>query len=128
MRFRKALVLVFVAALTVSVAGNAVAVSRVLITGRDIKDGSIQLRDLSPATRVALRGQRGPAGERGDPGSQGFTGAPGPPGPAGSSFNDFALESDMGRLCGAIREIQRQLPTSFFFIYSFQFSSCGYFY
>jgi len=59
------------AALLVSLSGNAAAFSG-LITGKNIKDGTIQLVDLSPSARKALEGQRGP---RGLPGPAGGTGS-----------------------------------------------------
>jgi hypothetical protein len=51
---------------------TAQTVSRKLITGKQIKDGSLQAKDLSKKARVSLRGKTGP---RGLPGIQG------PPGP-----------------------------------------------
>ena len=56
---------------------------RTLLTGKDIRDGSIEMRDLSHAARAALRGQRGPVG---------------PPGPAGSAGSAFELEARVGKL------------------------------
>lgn len=59
-----------------------------LITGKQIKDGSIAAKDLSPAARTTLKGNRGPAGPAGPtgaagaPGPAGADGAPGPVGPA----------------------------------------------
>lgn len=49
-----------------------------MITGAQIKNGSIGLQDISEPSQNALRGQRGP---KGDPGNDG---APGPTGPAGA--------------------------------------------
>jgi hypothetical protein len=81
----------FVAALAVVfavVAGTAAAgpAAKKLLTGKDIKDGSIGIVDLSSSTRVGLKGSRGPAGPQGSSGAQGAkgdTGAAGPAGPAG---------------------------------------------
>jgi Collagen triple helix repeat (20 copies) len=67
------------------VAGTtATAASVALITGAEIKNGSIQLKDLSPSARLALKGQRGPRGIRGAQGEIGIIGPPGPQGPAGA--------------------------------------------
>lgn len=44
------------------------------LTGADIKDRSIGIRDLSPAAVRQLRGQRGPAGPSGLAGPQGVPG------------------------------------------------------
>lgn len=67
------------------------------LTGKDVKNGSLQVNDLSRRARNALRGRRGrqgPAGERGAQGppgpagaqgAQGLQGAAGPQGPAGAT-------------------------------------------
>ena len=52
------------------------------ITGGDIKNGSIGLRDLSRAARAALKGSTGPAGATGP---QGPAGGQGPAGPSSLS-------------------------------------------
>jgi len=87
------------AALLVSLSGNAAAFSG-LITGKNIKDGTIQLVDLSPSARKALEGQRGP---RGLEGSRGRRGPAGPAGGTGSSSvlarRLTALESFRLNLC-----------------------------
>ncbi len=65
------------------------AATKMMITGSEIKNGSITARDLSPALRAQLQapraagpqGDRGPQGEAGAPGTQG---APGLPGAAGA--------------------------------------------
>lgn len=62
----------FVAGL--AVAGAATAGAASLLTGRDIKDGSIQARDLSPAVTARL-GKTGRRGPQGPPGPQGPAGA-----------------------------------------------------
>lgn len=49
-----------------------------LITGKQIKDGSIGTKDLSKAARTKLKGQQGPAG------ATGAQGVPGPQGPQGT--------------------------------------------
>ncbi len=75
---------------------------RALITGRDIRDGSItsadvsngtlRLRDLRPAARRALRGAQGPRGPQGpagvtsaERGREGAQGVQGPQGPQGAT-------------------------------------------
>jgi hypothetical protein len=58
-----------------------------LITGADVKDGSLQAKDLSAAARKSLRGHagsRGPAGPAGAAGGRGAAGAQGTPGLSGS--------------------------------------------
>lgn len=56
-------------------ADGAEKVSRKLITGKQIKDGSVQAKDLSAKARAALKGKTGPPGA---PGEQGPQGIPGP--------------------------------------------------
>jgi collagen triple helix repeat protein len=84
-----------VAVLVALVAGGGVATgARSLITGADIKDGSITARDIKEGSLTAKlfrgsSGARGPRGADGAPGLQGVAGPsgpqglPGPPGPAG---------------------------------------------
>ena len=64
-------------------AATATAGTMALITGAQIKNGSVGLADLSPQAKRALKGQRGPRGVRGfagPAGAQGPAGAPGTPG------------------------------------------------
>lgn len=83
----------------VVLSGVAGAAGGLIITSREIKDRTIQLRDLSPAAIRALRGQRGeqgppgPAGPKGEQGPAGAKGEQGPPGPAGAkgSFDPAKL-------------------------------------
>lgn len=71
------------AALFVALAGATTAATVKLITGAQIKDGSIGAVDLSRAAKSALHGQRGARGPVGPPGIQGPQGAQGQQGPAG---------------------------------------------
>jgi hypothetical protein len=82
---------VAVIALVAALSGSAVAAS--LITSKQIKDGTIQPRDLSKSARTAIGGASGPAGpagpvgpkgDKGDPGAQGPKGDKGDPGLAGA--------------------------------------------
>lgn len=72
---------VALAALLVAMSGSAVAAS--LITSKQIKDGTIQTKDLSKRARSALNGVRGPAGPAGLTGPQGPNGETGTAGAAG---------------------------------------------
>src|SRR4051812_12887728 len=66
-------------ALAVGTAGSATAAA--LITSKQIKDGTIQLRDISRTTQTTLKGRAGPIGPAG---ARGSAGAPGPAGPTGA--------------------------------------------
>jgi hypothetical protein len=89
-RFTPATVLA-AAALFVALAGTATATTSALITGAQIKDGTIGVRDLSKKARQALRGPRGPRGLTGLEGSPGVPGPVGPVGPAGG-FNQSNIQ------------------------------------
>ena len=54
-----------VAAVAMFVVTGGAATAAKLITGKDIKNGSIKLKDLSKKARDALEGQRGPQGPAG---------------------------------------------------------------
>ncbi|GAB4013145.1 MopE-related protein [Nocardioides ultimimeridianus] len=54
------------------------------VTGRDVKDGSLSSRDLAASARAQLRGQTGPSGAPGSPGPTGPTGPSGAPGAPGA--------------------------------------------
>jgi hypothetical protein len=70
-------------ALFVASSGGAYATSQALIGSPQIKNGSIELVDISAKTKKALKGQRGPRGFSGANGANGTNGLPGPQGPAG---------------------------------------------
>lgn len=65
------------------VATDAYASAKRLITGKDVKNGSLGVVDLSAAARKSLRGKTGPAGANGANGLPGAPGGTGPAGPAG---------------------------------------------
>jgi len=72
-------------ALAMALTGPALATASRLtgqITGKQIKNGSVQAKDLSSAARESLHGQQGPTGAQGPPGPQGIQGLVGPEGPA----------------------------------------------
>ena len=75
-------------AVVLTMTGSAFA-ARALITGADIKNGSITRADLSGRTVRSVKGKRGPTGPAGrdgfagPAGPQGSTGPEGPRGPAG---------------------------------------------
>lgn len=69
-------------AVVLAMTGSAFA-AKALITGADIKDGSITRADLSGKTLKSLKGKRGPAGSDGFTGARGPQGDDGPQGPAG---------------------------------------------
>jgi hypothetical protein len=75
-------------AVVLALTGSAFA-AQALITGADVKDGSLTRADLSKRTLRSLKGKRGPAGAAGrdgfvgPQGPQGSTGPEGPRGPVG---------------------------------------------
>jgi len=64
--------IVSIIALVVATSGSAVAAS--LITSKQIKDGTIQLKDINRNARVGLAGDAGPQGARGSSGAPGVSG------------------------------------------------------
>jgi hypothetical protein len=84
--------LISIVALLMATTGSAVAAS--LITSKQIKDGSIEAKDLSKKARTALKsapgtpgkaGSQGPAGAQGATGPQGLKGETGERGPQGET-------------------------------------------
>ncbi len=120
--------IVALVALFVSLAGNAGAVTYLAVTSKQIKDGTIQLRDIAPAARTSLRGSPGPQGSRGSRGSRGCRATEVQAGPAGKSFDPYQLERDLGELCPGIRTTQNALPSATYLYPSFRYRSCTSYY
>ncbi len=72
-----------VCAVVLAVGLVATAGASKLVTGGEIKNGSIGLADMSKNAKRALAGKTGPEGPTGPAGSPGPAGAQGPAGPAG---------------------------------------------
>jgi hypothetical protein len=97
-----------VATLAVAIGAAGMAGAAQLLTGKDIKDGSILAKDLSKKTRASLKGKVGPAGPAGPAGPQGpqgdggaagsagTNGTPGASGVAGPSIVISAMPTDNG--------------------------------
>ena len=73
--------IVAVVALVVAMSGSALAAS--LVTSTQIKNGTIQTKDISKKTRSALSGKVGPTGPAGPKGDAGAPGLPGKDGTNG---------------------------------------------
>ena len=82
---------VAIVALVVAMSGSAVAAS--LITSKQIKDGTIQTKDISKSARTALKGGKGPAGPQGVAGPQGPAGVAGAAGKDGAPGKDGLINS-----------------------------------
>jgi hypothetical protein len=97
-----------------SIAADAAGAAKRLITGKeirdgsvaskDIRDGSLKLRDFKASERKRLQGARGPAGQ---PGPAGPQGAAGPAGPV-QAFH--AARDTTGDLPAGTHEIARTDP------------------
>ena len=78
-----------IAGIVAMLVSAASASAAFIVTSKNIKNGTIQLVDMSSKAKAGLRGQRGLPGP---PGLQGFTGAQGAPGadgPPGQSATDL---------------------------------------
>lgn len=71
---------VIAAGLVAALISAASATAAFVVTSANIKNGTIQMADISTKAKRALKGNRGP---RGFAGQDGFDGAPGPLGPQG---------------------------------------------
>jgi hypothetical protein len=63
------------------------------IAGADVKNGSLQSKDLSAKARAALKGAAGPQGAQGPAGPAGPSGAQGAAGAPGVSGRDVVVET-----------------------------------
>jgi Collagen triple helix repeat (20 copies) len=77
---KSAVIAAVVAAIVAAASGTA---ATIVVTSKNIKNGTIQTVDISAKAKRALRGQRGAQGPRGFPGPTGLAGAQGPQGPQG---------------------------------------------
>jgi Collagen triple helix repeat (20 copies) len=75
---------VIAAGVAAAVAAASGTAATIVVTSKNIKNGTIQTVDISAKAKRALRGNRGPRGPVGPPGPQGAAGAVGAPGPQGS--------------------------------------------
>lgn len=120
------IVVAFIVAVVAAGAGSATAAK--LITGKQIKNGSIKAKDLSPGVKAKLRrtgrdGAVGPIGTPGPLGAPGPIGAPGPKGDTGPvgptglslfTFADSAVDNGL-TLSGAdtvVTATAQQLPNA----------------
>jgi hypothetical protein len=74
---KNALIAAVVAAVVATASGTA---ATILVTTKNIKNGTIQTVDISAKAKRALKGNRGPRGSAGIPGPAGPQGIQGPPG------------------------------------------------
>jgi Collagen triple helix repeat (20 copies) len=77
---KNALIAAVAAAVVAAASGTA---ATIVITSKNIKNGTIQAVDISTKAKRALKGNRGPRGAAGPAGATGAQGATGPQGPQG---------------------------------------------
>jgi hypothetical protein len=90
---KTALIAAVVSAAVAAASGTA---ATIVVTSKNIKNGTIQIVDISAKAKRAMKGNRGPRGSRGLRGVQGLQGAPGPagaPGPPGVLSLSTAVNS-----------------------------------
>ncbi|HEX9416294.1 MAG TPA: hypothetical protein VF895_06265 [Gaiellaceae bacterium] len=95
------IVTALIAAALVSALSVGGATAAGLITGKQIKNHTIRLVDLTKAAQKALKGQRGPRGLAGPQGPQGPAGPAGVPGQAAQAVFAYAHVSKGGSVIGA---------------------------
>jgi Collagen triple helix repeat (20 copies) len=92
-------------ALAVALATASSSTAAFVVTSKTIKDGTIQIVDLSAKAKQALKGNRGqkgatgPRGADGLPGATGAAGSQGPPGPQGPPGHLATLDQVEGLPC-----------------------------
>jgi hypothetical protein len=86
---KTALIAAVVSAVVAVASGTA---ATIVVTSKNIKDGTIQTADISVKAKRALKGNRGPRGLQGPSGPAGLQGQSGPAGPAGPA----GLKGDRG--------------------------------
>jgi hypothetical protein len=79
---KNALIAAVVAAVVAAASGTA---ATIVVTSKNIKNGTIQDVDISAKAKRALKGQRGSAGPQGAQGPQGASGPQGAQGPQGNA-------------------------------------------
>jgi Collagen triple helix repeat (20 copies) len=77
---KTAIIAAIVSAVVAAASGTA---ATIVVTSKNIKDGTIQTVDISAKAKRALKGNRGPRGASGAAGPAGTHGAQGPQGPQG---------------------------------------------
>jgi hypothetical protein len=86
---KTALIAAVVSAVVAAASGTA---ATIVVTSKNIKNGTIQTVDISAKAKQALKGNRGPRGLQGPSGPAGLQGPSGPVGPAGAA----GLKGDKG--------------------------------
>ena len=79
---KNALIAAVVAAVVAAASGTA---ATIVVTSKNIKNGTIQTVDISAKAKRALKGNGGPRGPRGLAGAQGIQGLQGPQGATGAT-------------------------------------------
>ena len=81
MQVRKPTRLIAVSVVAAIAVSGSAAVASSIVTSASIKDGTIQVKDLSKKAQKKLKGKKGAQGAAGPAGTAGAKGAAGPPGP-----------------------------------------------
>jgi hypothetical protein len=101
---KNAMIAALVAAVVAAASGTA---ATIIVTSKNIKNGTIQAVDISAKAKRALRGNRGPQGPVGAqgaaglPGPSGAAGLEGPPGPQGAPGRLATLAQVEGLPCSS---------------------------
>jgi hypothetical protein len=104
---KSALIAAVVSAIVAAASGTA---ATIVVTSKQIKNGTIQTVDLSAKAQRALKGARGVRGANGLRGAAGPPGAQGPQGPAGVSRVRFVTSPTMTIAAGAQARAEATCP------------------
>jgi Collagen triple helix repeat (20 copies) len=124
---KSALIAAVVAAIVAAASGTA---ATLVVTSKNIKNGTIQTVDISAKAKRALRGYTGPrgstglpgpVGQRGPQGPQGAQGPIGPQGPQGFpgtsvSYSDWVSEEEVTVAPGSYGFVTAACPTGTFVV------------
>jgi len=108
---------IIAAIVSAAVAGTTATAATIIVTSANIKNGTIQLVDVSAKAKRALKGNRGPAGRPGDRGPAGLAGptgpagVQGPAGPTGFSSLYFSRSPEIPLGPGAVQTAGAACPT-----------------
>ena len=111
---------IIAAIISAAVASTTATAATIIVTSANIKNGTIQLVDVSAKAKRALKGNRGPVGRPGERGPAGLAGPTGPagvqgqPGPSGFSSLYFVRTLDIPNGPGTVVSAAASCPAGLY--------------